>query len=107
LGMILLFHFVLTSLWAYVAHYSYYYTSRLPNGWSQLSAYTLGTLALFPPIVIMHNDLRALKRDPLLRLTVAHALAYLAFGLGTVVGWHYKYYPGPGHNRRAGDNPGD
>lgn len=99
----LILHLILTAIWAFVAHFSYQYTSKLPNGWSQLSAYTLGTLALLPPIMVVHSDLKPLRRDPLMRLVVAHALAYLAFGLGTVLGWYWNPYPGPRYNRRTAD----
>lgn len=75
-------------------HQSYRLTSRLTNGWSQLSAYTVGVLSALPFVVLLHDDLEEVQ-DSSARLVYAYLLAYLAFGVGTVLGWLTCHIEGP------------
>lgn len=90
----MIFDLLVTILAAYGAHFSYRLTSRLGNGWSQLSAYTLGVLFAFPFVLKIHSHLSDIK-SPAKRLTTAYFLAYLFFGVGTVTGWILHPMQGP------------
>jgi hypothetical protein len=82
----MIFHLIITVLAGYGAHFSYYLTSRLGLGWSQLSAYTLGVLFCLPFVVAVHDELEDIS-SPRKRLVVSYLLAYLMFGIGTAAGW--------------------
>lgn len=81
-------HLATTVVCAYFFHFTYLLTGRLSSGWSQLSAYTLGVIFAFPFVSIIHDDLADIK-DPQKRFTAAYFLAYLAFGVGTAIGWNF------------------
>jgi polyferredoxin len=87
-------HLAIACACGYFAHWTYLLTGRLSNGWSQLSAYTLGVLFAFPFVAIIHNDLADIK-EPKKRLTAAYFLAYLAFGIGTAIGWNFHPIESP------------
>jgi hypothetical protein len=82
----MIFHLLLTAIYGYFAHFSYLLTSKLSNGWSQLSAYTLGVLFALPSVIRIHKDLADIK-NPTQRLVASYLLGFLAFGVGTVIGW--------------------
>jgi polyferredoxin len=90
----MILHLTITVACGYFAHFTYLLTGRLSCGWSQLSAYTLGVLFAFPFVAIIHNDLTDIK-EPRKRLTAAYFLAYLAFGIGTAIGWVFHPMDSP------------
>jgi hypothetical protein len=90
----MILHLFAAVLAGYFAHYTYLLTSRLSNGWSQLSAYTLGVLFALPFVRMVHDDLAEVG-NPAKRLTAAYLLAYLAFGVGTTIGWVLHPVDGP------------
>lgn len=90
----MVFLLLVTSLSGYVAHFSYYITSRLGNGWSQLAAYSLGVLFCLPFVVVIYEELGDIKSSSK-RLVCSYLLAYLAFGSGTAAGWITHPIAGP------------
>lgn len=84
----MILHLLITVACGYFCHWTYLLTGRLSDGWSQLSAYTLGVIFAFPFVAIVHSDLADIE-DPRKRLTAAYFLAYLAFGVGTAIGWNF------------------
>lgn len=90
----MILHLAMTAVCAYFAHWSYLLTSRLSNGWSQLSAYTVGVLFALPFVALLHEDLEEIEQ-PGQRLIAAYLLAYLAFGIGTAIGWIFHPVDGP------------
>lgn len=90
----MIFHLIINLLAGFGAHFSYQLTGRLGNGWSQLSAYTLGVLFNLPFVVVVHDDLAGLEPASK-RLVAAYLVSYLAFGVGTVLGWVAYPMQGP------------
>lgn len=99
----LLFHLALAVFSGCVCHLSYHLTGSLPNGYSQLTAYTLGVSFAYPFVRVAYDDLDDIQEDGT-RLLAAYFLAYLAFGAGTALGW--RIYPLPGPNMHIDDSPG-
>lgn len=99
----LVFHLFMAFLTGCVCHLTYAVTGTLPNGLSQLVAYSLGVIFAFPFVQAAHEDLADI-RDPGKRLFSAYFLAYLAFGAGTALGW--RVYPFPGPNVHIDDSLG-
>lgn len=79
-------HLLVIAVCGFFAHFTYYATSRLSNGYSQLAAYTVGVTLAYPAVEQIHEDLEGIK-DRRTRLAAAYFLAYLAFGAGTGIGW--------------------
>lgn len=90
----MIIHLLLGIMGGYFCHFTYLLTSRLSIGWSQLSAYTLGVCFAFPLVLVIYGDLADIK-NPTKRLTAGYFLAYLAFGIGTAVGWVLHPVDGP------------
>lgn len=99
----LLFHLVLAVFAGCLGHVTYFITGSLPNGLSQITAYTLGVCFAFPFVRVAYDDLDDIQ-DSGTRLLAAYFLAYLAFGAGTALGWRIYTIPGP--NVHIDDSPG-
>lgn len=96
--MKIIYHSLVTVLWGYLSHRTYAYTRTLGNGWSQITAYTVGSIAVLPALLEAHELLGERERaqaHPIARLFLAWILAYGSFGLGTVIGWLHRPYEGP------------
>lgn len=99
----MIFRLSLATLTGCVAHLTYTVTGALPNGLSQLVAYTLGVSFAYPFVQATHDDLSDIQ-NPHTRLFSAYFLTYLAFGAGTALGW--RIYPLPGPSIHLDDSPG-
>lgn len=99
----MVFHLALAVIVGCVAHVTYVVTGALPNGLSQLVAYTLGVSFAFPFVRALYDDLADIQ-DTGKRLLAAYFLAYLGFGAGTALGWRLYDLPGP--SVHIDDTPG-
>lgn len=90
----MLFHLTAAVCAGCLGHLTYVFTGALPNGLSQLTAYSLGVTFAFPFVQAAYNDLDDIQ-DANTRLMSAYFLAFLAFGMGTALGWRIYWLPGP------------
>lgn len=99
----MVFHLALTVFSACALHLTYTITGSLPNGYSQIAAYSIGVTGAYPFVRQIFDDLDDIH-DLGTRLLAAYFLAFLAFGMGTALGW--RIYPLPGPNVHIDDSPG-
>lgn len=78
---------VATALAAYKVHQvcNNMHMDAFPDGWRELSSGTVGILFAAPCLVSVHDDLR--DESSARRLVVAHFMTWMAWGIGTALGY--------------------
>lgn len=82
----MLIDLIVSAFLGYGLHQSRAYTAKLPDGWRELTNYSIGVAGTGPLFVFWWHKLKDVVH-PFNRAFLAFLLAFIGVGAGVVAGW--------------------